>query len=264
MHYFAIDSFEENSSPQAMNDLLAAELSFTTAALRQHPKVYWIWNHRRWCLENVPDGPGSEGQDEDPQGWRKANWAKEMFVVEKMLDADARNFHAWSYRRYVLESMPEKRSPEDEIAYTKRKIESNFSNFSAWHQRSKVYGAMWESEDTQTIKKTKDREFELVQHALYVDPNDQSGWLYHRWLIGNGDDVQVLEREVGVIEEILELEPDSKWCLETLVHYKRLLGEHKPSDALRKDCVRMLDKLQVIDAQRRNCYLDQKSVIHGS
>ena len=61
----------------------------TMAALREHPKVYWIWNHRRWCLENVPDGPVVDGRPS--LQWRKANWQKELTVVEKMLDADARN-----------------------------------------------------------------------------------------------------------------------------------------------------------------------------
>jgi len=61
----------------------------TMAALREHPKVYWIWNHRRWCLENVPDGPVVDGKPS--LQWRKANWQKELAVVEKMLDADARN-----------------------------------------------------------------------------------------------------------------------------------------------------------------------------
>lgn len=29
-------------------------------------------------------------------------------------------------------------------------------------------------------------EFELVTQALWTDPGDQSGWLYHRWLVGTG------------------------------------------------------------------------------
>jgi geranylgeranyl transferase type-2 subunit alpha len=52
--------------------MLSADLSMTTVALKAHPKVYWIRNHRRWCLENVPDGPG--GEQGDVNGWKKDNW----------------------------------------------------------------------------------------------------------------------------------------------------------------------------------------------
>lgn len=75
------------SPPAEINDLLSDDLSLTTAFLKQHPKVYWIWNHRQWCLQQVPDSP----TEAEPHGWRQAYWNKELFVVERMLDADPRN-----------------------------------------------------------------------------------------------------------------------------------------------------------------------------
>lgn len=38
-----------------------------------------------------------------------------------------------------------RRSLTSELVYTKRKIEANFSNFSAWHQRTKTLTALWEN-----------------------------------------------------------------------------------------------------------------------
>lgn len=82
-----------------------------------------------------------------------------------------------------------------------KKIESNFSNFSAWHQRSKVYTSLWHQGKLDPIK-SKEKgerplrlhvrsltllpEFELVRNAMYTDPDDQSIWMYHRWLVGLG------------------------------------------------------------------------------
>jgi len=57
--------------------------------------------------------------------------------------ADKALVHAWNYRRYALAGIPMKRPEENELAYTERKISSNFSNFSAWHQRSKILMSLW-------------------------------------------------------------------------------------------------------------------------
>lgn len=74
------------STPEEMNEILSGELALTMKFLEAHPKVYWIWNHRQWCLQNVPQGP-----DSDMDGWKKKYWAYELQAVEKMLNADARN-----------------------------------------------------------------------------------------------------------------------------------------------------------------------------
>lgn len=63
-------------------ELLSDDLEITMHALRAHPKVYWIWNHRKWCLEQLPEiSPNEVG----------SKWKREMKVVEKMLELDPRN-----------------------------------------------------------------------------------------------------------------------------------------------------------------------------
>ncbi|KAI0747986.1 rab-protein geranylgeranyltransferase [Daedaleopsis nitida] len=259
-HILLNGTFPTSTSVQ-INDVLSDELSLTTSFLKQHPKVYWIWNHRQWCLQQVPDGPA----ETNPDGWRQSYWNKELFVVEKMLDADPRNFMAWNYRRYVLAMMPVKRSPLTELSYTKRKIEANFSNFSAWHQRSKVLTTLWDSGKLDKAK-TIEEEFDLVKNAMYTDPNDQSVWIYHRWLIGPGDSCDIIEREVASIQELLEEQPDSKWCMESLVFYKRLMlrrhGDSFIGDQrrmLEEECSDLLRRLQSVDPDRRQRYIDLSS-----
>ncbi|KAF8753505.1 Rab-protein geranylgeranyltransferase [Rhizoctonia solani] len=254
------DGIFPKSSPEEVFKAVDGELSLTLAALQVHPKVYWLWNHRRWCLENIPDGP--EGAE---KSWKSSIWARELAIVEKMLDRDSRNFHAWNYRRYVLASVPEpdRRSPESELAYTTRKIEQNFSNFSAWHQRTKVFGVLWRDRP-ELEAAAKSEEFEFVRNALWTDPGDQSAWLYHRWLIGKGDDAVTVKSEISSIEElVVEVGSDSKWPLQALVHYKSLLASHdsaaKPD--LLRECRTLTERLIQIDPMRQQMYQDQRSAL---
>ena len=88
-----------------------------------------------------------------------------------------------------------------ELDYTMRHIEANFSNFSAWHYRSKLLPRVWDAEQLNTSSRTAERakgaserhaatltraEFELLQQAMYTDPSDQSILIYHRWLLAQG------------------------------------------------------------------------------
>lgn len=195
--------------------LLAEDLALTQQSMQTHPKVYWLWNHRRWCLHMLP-APGS-----DPSSMQ-TKWNKELALVDMMLDMDPRNFMGWNYRRYVIAELaaalvrqgaptfpaslssdamdePEKAAhlalAKDELQYALRKIESNFSNFSAWHYRSKLLPRVWDAEKLDKAQRSSEREqgmytahqeFELLQQAMYTDPSDQSIWIYHRWLVDQG------------------------------------------------------------------------------
>ena len=63
------------------------------------------------------------------------------------------------------------RDVASEIRFTYDKICQNFSNYSAWHYRSKLI-------DTAELLD----DFEMIKNAVYTEPKDQSAWLYHRWL----------------------------------------------------------------------------------
>ena len=120
-------------------DIISDELSFLLPLMRKYPKCYWIWNYRLWLLEqsthclSVVTG--------------RQLWQQELALASKMLSLDSRNFHGWGYRRTVVNALesPELQADgsastltEKEFNYTTKMINTNLSNFSAWHTRSKL------------------------------------------------------------------------------------------------------------------------------
>ncbi|KAG0196405.1 hypothetical protein BGX33_001673, partial [Mortierella sp. NVP41] len=171
------EGFLDNADEETANKIYTSELEFVQENLKLNPKSYWMWNHRRWCLENMS----------------QPRWDRELAMVGKFLEMDARNFHGWDYRRYIIRQLDLKDKgasdkildrAQSEFDFTTTKIHQNFSNYSAWHNRSTLLGKLAEDMSKEEREAIVDNEFDLVKNAIYTDPEDQSAWLYELWLIG--------------------------------------------------------------------------------
>ncbi|KAK2659933.1 hypothetical protein Ddye_006466 [Dipteronia dyeriana] len=162
-HHLSLTHFDSN--PESFNSIFQQELTVAENAMRQNFKSYGAWYHRKWVLI---------------KGHSSIN--HELRLLDKFQKADSRNFHAWNYRRFVAPLM--NRSDEDELKYTEDMICNNFSNYSAWHNRSVLLSDLLKKKaDGFLLKEKVLPEFEFVHQALFTDPDDQSGWFYHLWLL---------------------------------------------------------------------------------
>ncbi|KAJ1260413.1 hypothetical protein BS78_10G230200 [Paspalum vaginatum] len=159
---------KELSDPEAIKSTVDDELRMVEVALRQNPKSYGAWYHRKWLLN---------------QKLTPVDFKRELGLLDKLLKVDARNFHGWNYRRFLARFMgvPD----EEELKYTMDKIRDNFSNYSAWHNRSILLSNLLiqQTKGFESKQKIFSEEFDLVTQALFTDPSDQSGWFYHLWLL---------------------------------------------------------------------------------
>ena len=63
------------------------------------------------------------------------------------------------------------------------KVESNFSNYSAWHYRTKLIPTLCAS--PAALQGQIAEEFDSVQQAVFTEPDDQSAW-FCPWAPGFG------------------------------------------------------------------------------
>lgn len=156
-----------DSGEKKISDIVDIELALVVHALEKNPKSYCAWHHRAWtvslgctCLKS------------------------ELELCSKFLKLDSRNFHCWDYRRFIVSggqlsasnipmiksrvsSVDLPTTPKQEFEYTSSKITENFSNFSAWHYRSKLYPVVFSESEIVSQLETG-LLFNLLNHLLQI------------------------------------------------------------------------------------------------
>ena len=132
-----------------------------------------------------------------------------------MLKMDERNFHCWNYRDWVVDLFLKEISKRVSASHTGEAaleakqiwhkfqkplveaeckmaigmVSKNFSNYSAWHFRSKLMpkfesynGLRRNSSYLMALDEIK-ADFSTLKHAIFTDPKDQSPWNHHEWLL---------------------------------------------------------------------------------
>jgi len=236
---------------------LNRELNNTYHLLLQNPKSYAIWAHRRTALNLIKQVNADKGLD---VAKIEIGLTEKMLMsrTEKEVENQGRNFHCWDHRRLVLRSNPEIQS--DEAKLTAKLISTSFSNFSAWHYRSKLLDLGGDD--------VFRGEMELVLNAVFTDPSDASSWIYHRWLISNmpesEDNRRILQEHMDALNELQELELEEENNVSILRSISlSLLAIHKTLrlENATESSRTILRNLQEIDSIRSGFYQSQLDLL---
>ncbi|KAI7834824.1 hypothetical protein BX661DRAFT_175597 [Kickxella alabastrina] len=251
--FLNLDSWQDMSLRQQH---LEEELGFLLEIIVRNIKSYWMWNHRVWALSMLP----------------VPSWERELALVAKLLAVDARNFHGWDYRRFVVAKLRETKGDDvdlAEFAFTTEQINRDCANHSAWHNRSKLLPTLLQRcASPEERKELLGTEVDLILNAIYTDPDDQNAWLYHEWLLdvqtSTEDRCGLLRDKVAAIREFLELEADSRRPMVELVDAFIGLDDLAPgcvTEDERRECVDTLRRLRSIDPYHTGRYNDTETIL---
>ena len=254
--------------------LLATELAMAQALLDLDDRNFHGWGYRRFVTSLANDG-ALETRAETRSAFR----ATERETPERTPKPEASSTRDHDRDRATLSdeaSEASEASARAELRYSEAKIERNFSNYSAWHHRAanlprafagptNGHGA---SRDGGVPADVLANEYAFVRQAFFTEPEDQAGWMYHRWLTAQtknaneafaapGEDAAAAKRavfagEADALRELCALEPDCKWPALTLARLCDLQG----TDLGAAESAARFAELARLDPARRGFYCD--------
>jgi len=145
---------------------LDTELAYTRKIALDSPKNYQVWYHRRvifgWKTQ-------AEAKQSEPSP-EKDMIDKEKEHVDEILALDHKNYHAWSYRHWLLK---EYSAWDGELEYVTKHLVTDIRNNSAWSHRFWVVG-----ETDGWNQKVMLREINYAFEHIQICLGNDSAWNY--------------------------------------------------------------------------------------
>ena len=114
----------------------------------------------------------------------------ETAFLARMFAKDAKNYHVWSYRQWLVRHFS---LWDSEVPYIESLLQSDVRNNSAWNHRwfvvfarhtdPKKHSIMNGDADSEVPLETIEREIEYTKAAISIAPQNQSPWNYLRGVL---------------------------------------------------------------------------------
>lgn len=186
--------FKGCSGPEEARSLLEVELGLCAKLHKVDERNYHCWKHRAFVmglmahlLEHGFSGAKATPQAEAAQEAHPPPECSAPDIVNAADEVEGASQGASEAAPAAAEAVAE--PPLDlvevDLKLSTELINRNFSNYSAWHVRALLQQPPPGEEAAGAGRIDLTKELAWVQEATYVEPNDQSIWLYHRWLTTN-------------------------------------------------------------------------------
>ena len=274
-HLHATGFADERGFPVA--SLLATELAMAQTLLDLDDRNFHGWGYRRFVTSLAIK------KNERALETRSARRATERETPERTLKKKpevSSNVFDHDRDRATVSDEASVVSARAELRFSEAKIERNFSNYSAWHHRAANLprafagptNGLGASRDGGVPADVLANEYAFVRQAFFTEPEDQAGWMYHRWLTAQtknaneafaapGEDAaaaaaaakrDVFAGEADALRELCALEPDCKWPALTLAR----LCDLQDTEAGVAESAARFAELARLDPARRGFYCD--------
>ena len=267
-----------SSQKTTSTTLWQQELALTAQFLQLDERNFHCWNYRRFIISGLLQGGSfwneTETETDESKGkvvecgsWnvvgRKCNveipMGAQLVLQEQLRPSSKQGSDTAGGSSNNNDANNISKLLQSEWDFSTQKIQDNFSNFSAFHYRSVLLPwKLQSSGDDQAQSQIMEEELQLVENAFCTEPDDQTSWWYHAFLLdmidnkSNDKSFSVerarLEEQAALLRDLQEDSP-GKWVLLGL---QRLLQSIGPDTV--EEQMQVLEQLSEMDPDRSGRY----------